>query len=122
VSAGASDGSPPARSSARLAALRGGRRLTAPDPDVPHWREADGTRHSYGALRSGLEPRLADALADAHLHAIGQIAAAAIAACERGDHSGTARYAAAAARLCGEIRGLWPASAVEIPERTQGRG
>jgi hypothetical protein len=117
VSVGASERSRPARSSARLAALGGGRRLIAPDPDVPHWREADGTRLSYGALRSGLELRLASELADAHLHAIGRIAGAALRAHERGDHAETARLAAAAARLCGEIRGLWPAGAMEIPRR-----
>jgi hypothetical protein len=98
-------------------ALGADRRLTAPDPDVPHWREADGARHSYGSLRSGLEPRHAAELTDAHLAAIGRIAAAALAADGRGDHAQTARLAAAATRLCGEIRGLWPASAVEIPRR-----
>jgi hypothetical protein len=94
--------------------LPAGWRLMAPDPEVPHWREADGTRHSYGSLRSGLEPRLVVELADAHVAAIGRIAAAALAAEGRGDHVQTARLAAAAARLCGEIRGLWPASAVEV--------
>jgi hypothetical protein len=113
VSARASDGSVAVRSGAPLA-LGAGRRLIAPDPDVPHWREPDGTRHSYGSLRSGLEPRLLVELADAHLAAIARIAAAALAADGRGDHAPTARLAAAAARLCGEIRGLWPASAVTL--------
>jgi hypothetical protein len=114
MNARASDGSLQVRSAAPLVSLSAGRQLIAPDPEVPHWREADGTRHSYGSLHSGLEPRLAAELADAHLHAIGRIAAAALAADGRGDHAQTARLAAAAARLCDEIRGLWPASAVEI--------
>jgi hypothetical protein len=67
--------------------------LRAPDPAKPYWREPDGTRHSYRSLRCRLEPGLAAELRDAHLNAIERIAAA---------------------RLCGEIRGLWPASAVEI--------
>jgi hypothetical protein len=112
-----SDGIAPARSTAPLAAQGAGRRLIAPDPDVPHWREADGARHSYGSLRSGLEPRHAADLADAQLRAIARIVAAALAADERGDHAETARLAAAAGRLCGEIRGLWPAGAVEVPRR-----
>jgi hypothetical protein len=117
VNAGAGRGGPRGRSGAPGPAPDGDQRLIAPDPGVPHWRGADGTRRSYGSLRSGLEPRHAAELADAHLHAIGRIAAAALAAHERGDHAETARHAAAAARLCGEIRGLWPASAVEIPKR-----
>jgi hypothetical protein len=88
-----------------------------PDPDAPFWREADETRHSYCSLRSRLDPQRAAELGEAHLDAIGSIAAAAIAAFERGDRHETARLATAAARLCGEIRGLWPASAVEVRRR-----
>jgi hypothetical protein len=84
----------------------------APDAAAPYWRESDGTRSSYGSLRSGLDRRLAAEVGEAHLAAIGEIAAAALAASERGDRRETARLAAAA-RLCGEIRGLWPPSAVQ---------
>jgi hypothetical protein len=44
-------------------------------------------------------------------------AAAALAASDCGDRRETVRLACAAARLCGEISGLWPRSAVEIPRR-----
>jgi hypothetical protein len=84
---------------------------------MPFWREEDGSRHSYGALRCGLDRHTASTLRAAHLHAIGRIAAAALDASERGDRRETARLAGAAARLCGEIRGLWPPYAVETPKR-----
>ena len=101
-----------------------GRPPMAPDPEVPHWRTADGTRYSYGSLCCGGDARPAAELREAHLTAIRRIASAAMTAAERGDESETARLATAAARLCGEIRGLWPPSAVETrrPERpTAGR-
>jgi hypothetical protein len=92
-------------------------RVRPPDAGIPFWREGDGSRHSYGALRCGLDGHTASALRAAHLGAIGRIAAAALDASERGDRRETARLASAAARLCGEIRGLWPPSAVETPKR-----
>jgi hypothetical protein len=92
---------------------RGGRRLLAPDPEVPHWREPDGTRHSYGYLRGRPDARPAAELRERHLAAIQRIAAAALVAAECGEDRETARLATAAARLCGEIRGLWPSSASE---------
>jgi hypothetical protein len=85
-----------------------------PEPDATYWREGGGARHSYQTLRRLLDPRLGAELREAHLAAIHRIAAAALSAAERGDRRETARLATAAARLCGEIRGLWPASAVEI--------
>lgn len=88
--------------------------LRAPDPVAPYWREADGTRHSYGSLRCMFDERVAAELGEPHLAAIRAVAAAALAASERGNRRETARLATAAARLCGEIRGLWPASAVEV--------
>jgi hypothetical protein len=88
--------------------------LRAPDPAAPYWREADGTRHSYGSLRCMFDERVAAELGEPHLAAIRAVAAAALAASERGNRRETARLATAAARLCGEIRGLWPASAVEV--------
>jgi hypothetical protein len=88
--------------------------VVPPDPDTPYWREAGGARHSYRSLLSLLDPRLAGAVREAHLAAIHRIASAALSAAERGERRETARLATAAARLCGEIRGLWPASAVEI--------
>jgi hypothetical protein len=97
--------------------LGGRARVRPPDRAAPFWREGDGSRHSYGSLRCGLDPGEATALRDAHLAAIGQIAAAALEASERGDRRETVRLASAAARLCGEIRGLWAPSAVEIPMR-----
>jgi hypothetical protein len=97
-------------------ALGGLRQVIVPDPRVPHWRDADGTRHSYQTLRCGLESGPADGLRQAHAAAIHAIAAAALAAAERGDHRETRRLAAAAGRLCGEIAGLWPPTAVEIPK------
>lgn len=113
MSDGASHGSMQGRSGAPPATLWAERPLIAPAPEAPHWREADRTRLSCGSLRSGLEPRLAAELAEAHALSIRRIARAALAAKERGDHAEAARLASAAARLCGEIRGLWPPSAVE---------
>jgi hypothetical protein len=98
-------------------ALGGLRYAIAPDPQVPHWREADGTRQSYQTLRCGLEPGSARALGEAHVAAIQAIAAAALAAAEGGDRRETRRLAAAARRLCGEIAGLWPPTALEVPKR-----
>jgi hypothetical protein len=88
-----------------------------PDARVPFWRGEDGSRHSYGTLRCGLDPPMAGILGAAHVEAIRSIAAAALEASERGDRRETARLACAAARLCGEIRGLWPPTAVETPKR-----
>jgi hypothetical protein len=97
--------------------LGGWTRVRPPDAGAPFWREEDGSRHSYGALRCGLDPPMAGMLRAAHVDAIGRIAAAALEASERGDRRETARLACAAARLCGEIRGLWPPTAVETPKR-----
>ena len=97
--------------------LGGVRRAIAPDLAAPYWRDSDGTRHSYQTLRLGLGPGPASDLRRAHAAAIHAIAAAALAAGERGDRRATKRHAAAAARLCGEIAGLWPPTAVEVPER-----
>ncbi|MBD0282656.1 MAG: hypothetical protein ICV69_10750 [Thermoleophilaceae bacterium] len=96
-----------------------GRRTTVrpPDPFAPFWREEDGTRHSYGSLRCGLDDAMASELGQAHLEAIGQIARAALAAFERGDRRETARLAVAAGRLCEEIAGRWPPAAVAVPKR-----
>jgi hypothetical protein len=98
-------------------ALGGSRHAIAPDPAVPQWREADGTRHSYLTLRCRLEPGLARELRPAHAAAIQAIAATALAAAEGGDRRETRRLAAAARRLCGEIAGLWPPTALEVPKR-----
>jgi hypothetical protein len=97
--------------------LGGSRNAIAPDPQVPHWREPDGTRQSYQTLRSGLPRSAARQLGHAHIAAIEAIAAAALAAAEGGDRRETRRLAASAARLCGEIAGLWPPTAFEVPER-----
>jgi hypothetical protein len=117
VNASAGHGGPHGR--AGRARPGAGRRAAADRarPWCPPLARANGARHSYGSLGAGLEPRLAAELADAHLRAIRRIAAA-LAAHQRGDHAETARHAAAAARLCGEIGGLWPAGAVEITGRT----
>jgi hypothetical protein len=96
--------------------LGGGRRAIAPDLEAPYWREADGTRHSYQTLRLGLGPGPASELRRAHAAAIRAIAAAALEAGESGDRRGSRRLAAAAGRLCGEITGLWPPTALEIPK------
>jgi hypothetical protein len=97
--------------------LDGWTRVRPPDCAAQFWREGDGSHHSYGSLRWGLDPGETAALRDAHLAAIGRIAAAALEASERGERRETVRLASAAARLCGEIRGLWAPSAVEIPKR-----
>jgi hypothetical protein len=68
-------------------------------------------------VRRELDGGLTANLRDDHLPAIHRIAAAALSAAGRGDWRETARLATAAARLCSEIRGLWPASAVEIRRR-----
>lgn len=97
--------------------LGGWVRVRAPDPAAPFWRGEDGTRHSYQTLRVGLRPGPVRRLREAHLAAIEAIAAAALSAAERGDRRETRRLASAAARLCGEIAGLWPPTAVEVPKR-----
>ena len=89
----------------------------APEPGAPFWRGADGKRQGYCSLRCGLDADGAIALREAHLDAICLIAAAALAAREGGDQRETARLAMAAGRLCEEIAGHWPPSAVEIPQR-----
>jgi len=58
---------------------------------------------------------------EVELEAIGRIARAGLAASERGDQGETARLAMAAGRLCQEIAGHWPPSAVEVPKRSEGR-
>jgi hypothetical protein len=97
--------------------LGGWTRLRTPEVEAPFWREDDGTRHSYGSLRCGLDPAEASALRAAHLEAIGRIAAAALLASERRERREARRLAAAASRLCGEIVGRWSPSAVEVPKR-----
>jgi hypothetical protein len=96
--------------------LGGWTRLHPPDTGTPFWREEDGTRHSYGSLRCGLDAGAAARLRDTHLSAIRSIAAAALEASASGDRGETARLARAAARLCGEIAGLWSPTAVEVPK------
>jgi hypothetical protein len=96
--------------------LGGWTRLNRPDTGAPIWREDDGTRHSYGSLACGLDAESARRLRDAHLTAIHSIADAALEASTTGDQRETTRLARAAARLCGEIAGLWSPSAVEVPK------
>ena len=91
--------------------------MKAPEPGAPFWRGADAKRQSYCSLRCGLDADGAIALREACLGAIGLIAGAALAARERGDQRETARLAMAAGRLCEEIAGHWPLSAVEVPKR-----
>ena len=92
-------------------------RVLVPEPAAPFWRCQDGARHSLGSLRCGVDPDAADTLAEAHVEAIRRIARAALAASQRGDRGETARLAMAAARLCQEIAGHWPPSAVEVQRR-----
>jgi hypothetical protein len=91
--------------------------LCAPDLERPFWRAADGTRHSYRTLRCRIETAAVGELGEAHLTAIHTIAAAALAAGQRGDGRETRRLAVAAGRLCAEIAGFWIPTAVEIPKR-----
>lgn len=95
--------------------LRGRIRVRAPEPGAPFWRQEVGTRHSYGSLRCGLDPGSASALGEAHLEAIYHVASAALEASRRGDSRETARLALAAGRLCEEIAGRSPPTAVEVP-------
>jgi hypothetical protein len=92
-------------------------RVKAPEPDAPFWREEDGTRQSYGSLRCGLDAASARGLRNAHLDAIRGIAAAALAALDRGDQRETTRLAVSAGRLCEEIAGRWTPAAVEVTRR-----
>jgi hypothetical protein len=108
---------PIVRRDAAGVALGGSRQAIAPNPKVPYWREPDGTRQSYQTLRCGLQPRAARELGEAHIGSIAVIASAALRAAERGERREARRLAAAAGRLCGEIAGLWPPTAVEIPKR-----
>ena len=89
----------------------------APEPGAPFWRAEDGKRQSYCSLRCGLDGDSAIALRETHCGSICLIAAAALVARERGDQRETARLAMAAGRLCEEIAGHWPPSAVEVPKR-----
>jgi hypothetical protein len=111
------NGSSAARRDPPGLALADGPKAIAPDPAVTHWREPDGTRHSYRTLRCALEPEAVRGLGRAHVAAIQAIASAALAAVEGGDGREARRLAAAAGRLCGEIAGRWPPSAVEVPKR-----
>jgi hypothetical protein len=95
--------------------LGGWTRVRPPDVVAPFWREEDGTRHSHGSLRCGLDEAMTSELRQAHLEAIDRIAAAALAALDRGDQPETARLAMAAGRLCEEIAGRWTPAAVEVP-------
>ena len=111
------EGNPNAQPDRPGVALGGLPYALAPDPQFPHWREPDGTRHSYQTLRCRLGPGPAGELRRAHAAAIHVIATAALAAAERGDRREVRPLAAAARRLCGEITGLWPPTALEIPKR-----
>jgi hypothetical protein len=77
--------------------LGGWVRVKVPEPDGPFWRAEDGTRHSYGSLRCGLDAERARELRNAHRE--------------------TTRLAVAAGRLYEEIAGRWTPAAVEVTRR-----
>ena len=89
--------------------------IEAPTPDQPFWHEADGTRHSFASLSAGLDEPLAAELRDMHIQALANLAAKALHARGEGDHHSVHRLSHAAGRLCQEIAGLWPPSAVTTP-------
>ena len=89
----------------------------APDPTMPYWHGWDGARHSLAELRCGLNPSAAAEVEQRHLAAINRVAAAAIEAMRGGEPAEGRRLSCAAGRLCQEIAGLWPSSAVEVKRR-----
>ena len=90
--------------------------IEAPTAEQPYWHEADGTRHSFGSLSVGLEEDLAAELRDMHTTAVATLVGEALKARGDGDHLTVHRLSHAAGRLCQEIAGLWPPSAVAIPK------
>ena len=79
--------------------------LLSPDERAPFWRRPDGTRLTYDDARLAAGPEREADVARVHADAICALVAAAATTAD----ADTARaLASAAARLCGEVIGLWP--------------
>jgi hypothetical protein len=89
---------------------RGGcwNRVYAPTRRWPFWREQDGTRLAYPTVIAHAGARRAE-VRELHADAIVDLVSRAQAVDEQGDRPAARRLAAAAARLAGEVVGLWPA-------------
>jgi hypothetical protein len=83
-------------------------RVYAPTRQRPFWREQDGTRLAYSTVIAHAGARRAE-VRDLHADAIVDLVSRAQAVDEQGDRPAARRLAAAAARLAGEVVGLWPA-------------
>ncbi|MBA2644349.1 MAG: hypothetical protein H0U80_02770 [Solirubrobacterales bacterium] len=90
--------------------------IYAPTAERPFWHEADSTRHSFASLSVGLDDDLAAELRDMHTRAVATLVGEALKARGDGDHVTVHRLSHASGRLCQEIAGLWPPSAVAIPK------
>lgn len=88
----------------------GWRAVGAPTPQRPYWHELEDESHVHlPVLLAAVTDSGAD-IADLHGEAIATITRAALAARAAGDTIGARRLSNAAARLCGEIIGLWAPS------------
>jgi hypothetical protein len=81
----------------------------APTVEIPHWCDPQGRRSTVQAALAGADPSARAAVVRAHADAVGALIHAAGEA-RLGDGGSTRARALAtqAARLCGELAGLWP--------------
>lgn len=81
---------------------------------VPHWRDPQGRRATVQAALAGRTPEEQAAIVRAHAEAVGAIIhAAGEARLREGGRMEARSLATQAARLCGELAGLWPAGSNE---------
>jgi hypothetical protein len=91
-------------------------RFEEPTVEISSWHEPDGTPHTVSELTAGLAGEKVEQIERSHAEAVRLLLLAAGAARRRGHHREARWLVTAAARLCGEMDGLWPISA-----RTVGR-
>jgi hypothetical protein len=85
--------------------------LEPPSIEQPFWHELDdGSRHHLHAVLVGMEPQQTAEIHRLHACAIAAIAAEACSAWQQRETRRARALASAAARLAGEIVGLWPAN------------
>ena len=86
------------------------RRVEAPDPERPYWHEEDGERLSFLDVATGAADALAE-VREAHADAIAALVAESFVRKDTGEPADARRLQTAAALLCSEAAGLWPAAA-----------
>lgn len=89
-------------------------RDTAEPPTIecPYWRGPNGERSAFSELVAGRDPDRIRELSELHVQAICALVRAGLAARSSGDDAEARRLLAAAARLCDEPVGHWPAAAM----------